>query len=156
MKYNWARTYLVASYISKLINRNVSVQMGSKNDTFSVSRWWQSPHLFIPQRFSVCICSVSISFGTIIHLVCLSWHKFLKVSKWKLRSIYNSWIPTYLKYLNLLLTKPIVQHPLLIALVAPAILFSTPHKSVKLCPLLPMDDNATDDPLLDGIIATAR
>ena len=63
---------------------------------------------------------------------------------------------SYLRYLNLLLTKPIVQHPLLIALVAPAILFSTPHRSVKLCPLLPMDDNATDDPLLDGIIATAR
>ena len=64
---------------------------------------------------------------------------------------------SYLRYLNLLLSNPIVQHPLLIALVAPAILFSTPHRSVKLCPLpLPIDDNATDDPLLDGIIATAR
>ena len=61
----------------------------------------------------------------------------------------------YLKYLNLLLTKPIVQHPLLIALVAPAMLLSIPH-SAKVCPLLPIDDNAIVDPLLDGIIATMR
>ena len=47
-----------------------------------------------------------------------------------------------------------VQHPLLIAFVAPAILFSTPL-SAKLCPLLPIDDKATVEPLLEGIIATA-
>ena len=62
----------------------------------------------------------------------------------------------YLRYLNLLFTKPMVQHPLLIALVAPAILFSTPQLSAKVCPLLPIDDKATVDPLLDGIVATAR
>ena len=49
-----------------------------------------------------------------------------------------------------------VQHPLLIALVAPAILFSTPQLSAKVCPLLPIDDKATVDPLLDGIVATVR
>ena len=54
----------------------------------------------------------------------------------------------------MLLTKPIVQHPLFIAFVAPAMLFSTPQ-SAKLCPLLPIDDKATVEPLLEGIIATA-
>ena len=57
--------------------------------------------------------------------------------------------------MNLLLTNPIVQLPLLIALVAPVILFSIPH-SPKICPLLPIDDNARVDPLLEGMIATAR
>ena len=54
----------------------------------------------------------------------------------------------------MLLTSPIVQHPLFIAFVAPAMLFSTPQ-SAKLCPLLPIDDKATVEPLLEGIIATA-
>ena len=68
---------------------------------------------------------------------------------------YTIDLRNYLKYLNLLLTNPIVQLPLLIALVAPVILFSIPH-SPKICPLLPIDDNASVDPLLEGMIATAR
>ena len=56
----------------------------------------------------------------------------------------------YLKYLYLLFTRPIVQHPLSIAFVAPVMLLLPDAK----CPLLPMDDSVTIDPLFDGITAT--
>ena len=60
----------------------------------------------------------------------------------------------YLKYLCLLLTKPIVQHPLSIAFVAPVILFMLSF-ATKLWLLLPIDERAIVDPLLEeGIIAT--
>ena len=49
----------------------------------------------------------------------------------------------YLKYLYLLFTRPIVQHPLSIAFVAPVML------------LLPdTDDGVATDPLVEGITAT--
>ena len=56
----------------------------------------------------------------------------------------------YLKYLYLLFTRPIVQHPLSIAFVAPVILLLPDTE----CPLLPTDDGVATDPLLKGITAT--
>ena len=61
----------------------------------------------------------------------------------------------YLKYLNLLLTKPIVQHPLSIAFVAPGVLVIFAPVIVP-CPLLPIEDKVTIEPLLEGITATVK
>ena len=56
----------------------------------------------------------------------------------------------YLRYLYLLFTRPIVQHPLSIAFVAPVMLLLPDTE----CPLVPTDDGAATGPLLNGITAT--
>ena len=82
-------------------------------------------------------------------------HFYLNSNVWQSPTLAFDGFNTYLKYLNLLLTKPIVQHPLSIAFVAPGVLVLLAPVIVP-CPLLPIEDKVTIDPLLEGITATIK